>query len=53
MNKNCITCLLVKKSFNSRGNRKANKEIHFKGPLIYVLLGAPKGLKMALSKGSI
>ena len=44
-------CFLVKKkSFNSQGTRKANKKIHFMGPLIYVLPRAPKGLKTALGK---
>ena len=49
MKKNCnISVFLEKKSSNSQGNRKSNKESIFMGPLIYILPTAPKGLKMAL-----
>ena len=41
-------CFLVKKSFNSQGNRNSNVKIYFMGPLIYVLPRASKGLKTAL-----
>ena len=47
--KSIISIFKVKKAFNSQGNMIANKNIHFMGPLIYVLLRAPNSLKTALS----